>query len=96
MLIITPTVRRYESNACIVARGLVQEKACETFKQEEIALWPGVEGNGSLHDGDGTTWHWLTMDIAKGLSICERTCYACIAHLDTKASEQEGEAKVHL
>ncbi len=31
----------------------------------------------------------LTIDIAKSLSICESVCYACIAHLDTKASEQE-------
>ena len=34
------------------------------------------------------------MDIALGLSIHERTCYACIAHPDLKASEQEeGEKK---
>ncbi len=56
-----------------------------------------VEGNGSMHDGDGTIGHGLTMAIAKGLSIHERTCYACIAHLDLKASEQEEEERiVHL
>ncbi len=39
----------------------------------------------------------MTMDIAKGLlSIRERTCYACITHLDTKASEQEGDGKSSL
>ena len=59
------------------------------IEQEEIARWTGVEGNGSIHDGDGTMGHGLTMDIGKGLSICERTCYACIACLDPKASEQE-------
>ena len=42
-----------------------------------------------MHDGDGTIGHGLTIDIEKGLSIRESTCYACIAHLDTKASEQE-------
>ncbi len=46
-----------------------------------------------VHDGDGTIGHGSTMDIAKGLSICEHACYACIAHLDPMASEQE---KVHL
>ena len=40
-------------------------------------------------DGDGTIGHGLTIDIASGFSIRERTCYACIAHLDKKASEQE-------
>ncbi len=49
----------------------------------------GVEGNGSIHDGDGTIRHGLAMDIAKGLSIHVFMCYACIAHFDTKASEQE-------
>ncbi len=67
--------------------------------QEEIALWTGAEGNGSYHDGDGTIGHGLTMDIAEGLSICEHTCYASnasITHLDTKASEQEGEGESSL
>ena len=58
-------------------------------RQEEVALWTGTKGNGSIHDGDGTIGHGLTMDVAKGLSICERTHDACIAHLDTVASEQE-------
>ena len=45
-----------------------------------------------VHYGDGTIRHGLTMDFAKGgSSICERTSYACIAHLDKKASEREGE-----
>ncbi len=57
--------------------------------QEEVALWTSVEGYGYLHDGDGTIGHGLTMDSAKGLSICERMLRACITHLDTKASEQE-------
>ena len=48
------------------------------------------------HDGDGTIWHGLTMDIANGLSICERTHYACIAQLDTKASLNKKKEKVHL
>ncbi len=48
-----------------------------------------VDGKGSIHDEDGIIGHGLTIDIAKGLSICECTCYACIAHLDLKASEQE-------
>ena len=42
-----------------------------------------------IHDGDGTIGHGLTIDIAKSLAICERTCYARITHLDKKASEQE-------
>ena len=58
------------------------------FKQEEIALWTGVEGNGSIHDGDGTSGHGLTVDIGKGLRIRDGMCYECIAHLDNKASEQ--------
>ncbi len=58
-------------------------------KQEVIALWMGVEGNGSIHDGVGTIGHGLTMDIMKGSSIHEHTCYACIAHLDLMASKQE-------
>ncbi len=29
------------------------------------------------------------MDIVKSLSIRQRTCYACLAHLDRNASEQE-------
>ncbi len=36
------------------------------------------------------------MHIAKGLSIREDECYACIAHLDPKASEQEEREKVQL
>ena len=52
----------------------------------DIALWTGVECNGSIHDEDGTT---LGMDIAKGLSICEAMCFACITHHNKKASEQE-------
>ena len=31
------------------------------LKQEEIAVWTGVEGNGSIHDGDGTIGQVLTM-----------------------------------
>ncbi len=41
-------------------------------KQEEVYLWTSVEGNGSLHDGGGTIGRGLLMDIAKGVSICER------------------------
>ena len=65
-----------------------REKGASQVKQEDIALLTGVEGNGSIHK--------LTMDIAEGLSTCERTCYACIAHLDKKASEQEGEGKTSI
>ncbi len=54
-----------------------------------------VEGN-AIHDGDGTIGHGLTMDIAKGLSNPKGTSYACIAHLDAKASEQEREGKSSL
>ena len=43
------------------------------LKQEKIALWTGVKGNGSIYDGDGTIGHGLTMDIEKGLSFRERT-----------------------
>ncbi len=68
-------------------------RSVQVLEQEDIDLWTGVEGNGSLNDGDGTIGHGLTMDIAKGSSICERTCFACITHLDKKASEQEGEGK---
>ena len=57
------------------------------WKQEVIALWTGIEGNGSIHDENGTIGQGLTMDIAKGLSIHEGTCYAYIAHLDEKASD---------
>ena len=46
----------------------------------------GVEGNGSIHDGNGTIGHGLTMDFAKGSSIREPTR---VAHLDTKASKHE-------
>ncbi len=46
------------------------------WKQVVIALWTGVEGNGSIHDEHGTIGHGLSMDIAKGLSICEGMCYA--------------------
>ncbi len=37
-------------------------------------------------------YHWAWVDrgyIAKSLSIHAFTCYACIAHLDKKASEQK-------
>ncbi len=37
-----------------------------------------------VHDGDDTIGHGLTMDIAKSLTIRERTRHACIAHLDLK------------
>ena len=40
--------------------------------------------------------HKLTMDIAKGLSIYQHLCYACIAHLYPKASEEEEEGKISL
>ncbi len=33
------------------------------MKQEEIALWTGVKGNGSMHDGDGTIGHELTTGV---------------------------------
>ena len=40
-------------------------------------------------------WAWVGHGYCtKDISICERTRYACIAHLDPKASEQ-GEEKVH-
>ncbi len=59
------------------------------IKQEGITLWTGFKGNGFIHDGDDTFGHGLTMGIAKGLTICERTCFTCIARIDPKASEQE-------
>ena len=59
------------------------------YIQEEIALWTGVEGYGSIQDGDGTIFG----HIAKGLSIHDGGCYACVAHLDPKASEQEEREK---
>ena len=59
-------------------------------KQEDIALWTGIKGNGSINDGDGTIWHGLTMDIAKDLSIPEHMCYACIDHFDAKARRRKG------
>ena len=66
-------------------------------KQEKIALWPGVEGNGSIvYHGDGTIGHGLAMDIAKGLSICERTCYACILPTLTQRILNMKTEKVHL
>ena len=66
-------------------------------KREKIALWTGVEGNGSIvYHGDGTIGHGLAMDIAKGLSIHEVTCYSCIAHLDTKASSEHKDGKSSL
>ncbi len=65
-------------------------------KQDEIAVWTSIKGNGSVHDGDGTIVHGLTMDIAKGLSIREHMCYLCFAHLDLKAFEQEEEGKSSL
>ena len=49
-----------------------------------------------VNDGDLTLGHGLTMHIAKGSSIRECTSYACIAHIDTKASEQEGEGNSSL
>ena len=57
-------------------------------KQGEITLWTSVKGTGYIHGGDGAIGHGLTMDIVKGLSPREGMCYACIAHLDQKASEQ--------
>ncbi len=38
------------------------------LKQVEITLWIGVEGYGSMHDGDGTIEHGLTMDFVKDFS----------------------------
>ena len=74
-------------NVMFVLRTLTQRLLKKKNRQEEIALWTGVEDNGSIHDGDGTIGHGLTMDIVKDLSICEHTCYACVGHLDPKASE---------
>ena len=54
-----------------------------------------VEGNGSIHDEECTIGHGLTMEIAKGLSIHERTCYACIAHLGKKLLNRKKDT-VHL
>ena len=65
----------------------------EIVKQGEIPLWTNFEGNCSTHDGDGTIGHTLTMHIAKGLSLCECACHACIAHLDPNTSEQEEREK---
>ena len=65
-----------------------RRRKCKS-KQENIALWTGIEGNGSIHDGHGTAGHGMTTAILKGFSICEHMCYACIAHPDKKASEQE-------
>ncbi len=56
----------------------------------------GIEVNGSMHDGGGTIGHGLTMDIAKSLTIREHLCYACIAHLNWKVSEQEEGGKSSL
>ncbi len=64
------------------------------IKQEDIALWASVALNYCVHYGDGTIGQGLTLDIAKGLCICERMCYACIARQYPKASEQEGEKKI--
>ncbi len=65
-------------------------------QQHGITLWTGVDGNGSIHDGDGRIGHGLTMDIAKGLSSHERICHACIDHLDIEASDHEGKEKSSL
>ncbi len=51
-------------------------------RHKAIALWTRVKDNDSLHYGDGTIGHGLTMDIVKGLYIREWTCFACIAHID--------------
>ena len=75
--------KKTSTNDC---SGMPEQKF---IKQEEITLWTGIIGNGSMHNGDGTIGHGLTMDITKGLSICDRTCHASIAHLDPKASEVE-------
>ncbi len=67
------------------------------IKREEIALWTGIEGNGSIHDDeDGTIGPMLTMNIAKGLSICERTCYAAILPTLTQWLLNKKKEKVHL
>ena len=71
-------------------------ESSSTAKQGEIALWTSVVGNGSIHDEDGTIGRGLTMDIARGLSICEHMCYACNAQLAAKASDQEGEGNSSL
>ncbi len=49
-----------------------------------------------VHDGDGTIGHELTINMVNGSSNIERTFYARIAHIDTKAFEQEGEGKSSL
>ena len=75
----------YLPSSCHCSDGTVEELSLWVMKQEEITLWTGVEDNGSVLDGDGTIGHGLTMDIVRGLSIREHTCYACIAHPETKA-----------
>ena len=67
------------------------------IEQEVIALWTGVEGNNSLHDGDSTIGYGLTMDIAKGLSIRECTYVMLVLPTLTQRllSKKEKE-KVHL
>ncbi len=48
-----------------------------------------------MYDREGTTGMGLNMGmvytIEAGLSIHERKCHVCIAHLDPKASEEEEE-----
>ncbi len=70
-----------------------------TQRQEEIALWTGVEGYSSMYDREGTTGMGLNIGmvytIETGLSIHERKSYVCIAHLDQRLLKKRNK-KVHL
>ncbi len=78
-----------QHGAVLLNGGLKRKsKSIKCMQNKKNSLY-GPASKAMVLFGDGTIGHGLSMDIAKGSSIGERTCYACIAYLDTKVSDQE-------
>ncbi len=74
---------------------VVKYRMSLSHKQEEITLCSGIEGNGLIHDGDGTIGHGLTMDIVKGYLFMSAHVMPILPTLTQRLLNKKKE-KVHL
>ncbi len=92
---------------CLLSIGMLVLLAALSINQNEVCstlINATLGENHSLYGPALKQWFYtymkgmvpLTMDIAKGSSIPEHMCYACIAHLDINTSEQEEREKCSL
>ena len=67
-------------------------------KQDEIALWTGIEGNGSIHDRDGNKGLRLTMDMESTVvtGLAASKCYVVFVLPALTQRLLKMEEKVHL